>query len=76
MCCEMASLRYTAEEVSLRIKTIILDIPGNGDESDDENVVGGERDIVLTDNETDSEDNSEELFEPPHPSTFVEGGVA
>ena len=50
MCCEMAPRRYTAEEVS----RIILDIPGDGDSSDDENMVGGEGDIVLKDKETDS----------------------
>ena len=43
----MASRRYIAEEV----RHIILDIPGNGDASDVENMVGGEGDIVLIDNE-------------------------
>ena len=54
-----------------------MDIPGDGDASDDENMVRDEGDIVLTDNETDSEvesDNSEEFFEPPQPSTLRRRG--
>ena len=46
----MSSWRYTAEEVS----HIILDIPGDGDASDVENMVWGEGDIVLKDNDTNS----------------------
>lgn len=61
----MANRRYTVEEAV----RILMDIPGNGDESEDENVVGGEGDIVQNEREIESDESESDNDDFVQPST-------